>query len=130
MLTDFLSFSLLQLLSIQILKENIPLSLEMLCQQELLPLAWYNICLTNQREIYHRGFGGVVYGVISTMALNSQMSVVLLRRWNAAAGWEMNECQNLSYKIEDLIWKNSIARILRMCWWIYLIHLFAYFFSK
>lgn len=64
------------------------------------------------------------------MALNSQMSVVLFRRWNAAAGWEMNECQNLSYKIEDLIWKKSIARILRMCWWVYLIHLFAYFFQS
>lgn len=35
----------------------------MLCQQSLLPLAHYNICLTNQGEIYHAGFGGVVCGV-------------------------------------------------------------------
>lgn len=38
----------------------------------------------------------------------------------------MKEGQNLSYKIEDFIWKNSIATILWMC--DLFIYLFIYLF--
>lgn len=126
-LTNFLSFSLFQLLSIHRVKENIPVSPEMLCQQKLLLLVWYNFCLTNQGEIYHTGHGGVVYRVISRMALSSQKTVVLFRRWNAAAVWEMNEGQNWNYKrgfnLRQFCSKNFMDVLVEL-----FIYLFTYLF--
>lgn len=78
MCIDFSVIVLIQLLDAELLSENtIGISRDSVSTKPP-SVAHCNICLTNQGEIYHTGFGGVVWASLSTIVLNVQMSSVLL----------------------------------------------------